>query len=111
MFTFGGTGVNPNVSEIEWCHLMSPKDKDGHEIKVQLGQGVFGQFVKKYYRVIPVAVKLFNHLSSSQDESIQRSYAEQKLKIPFVKQIAGNFAEFSSKGKCKPRNSEQLRFK
>ena len=63
----GGTGVNPNVSEIEWHHLMSPKGKDGNEIKVQLGQGVFGQCVKKYYKGIPVAVKLFNHLSSSQD--------------------------------------------
>lgn len=37
---------------------MSPKDKDGHEIKVQLGQGVFGQCVKKYYKGIQVAVKL-----------------------------------------------------
>lgn len=67
MFSLGGTAVNPNVSEIEWHHLMSTKDKDGHEIKVQLGQGVFGQCVKKYYKDIPVAVKVFNHLSSSQD--------------------------------------------
>lgn len=63
----GGSGVSSNVSEIEWDHLMSPKDKEGHEIEVQLGQGVFGQCVKKYYKGIPVAVKVFNHLSSSQD--------------------------------------------
>ena len=83
---------------------MSPKDKDGYEIKVQLGQGVFSQSVKKFYKGIPVAVKLFNHLSSSQDESIKRSYAEQKLKSPCVKQIVGNFEEISSKGKCKPKS-------
>lgn len=46
---------------------MSPKDKDGNETNMQLGQGVFGQCLKKYYKGIPVAVKLFNHLSSSQD--------------------------------------------
>lgn len=43
------------------------KDKNGNETDVQLGQGVFGQCLKKYYKGIPVAVKFFNHLSSSQD--------------------------------------------
>jgi len=42
MSSLSGTGLDLNVSEIEWHHLMSPKDKDGHEIKVQLGQGVLG---------------------------------------------------------------------
>lgn len=31
-FSMGGSGVASNVSEIEWDHLMSPKDKEGHEI-------------------------------------------------------------------------------
>ena len=57
MFSLSGTGVNFNVSEIQWHHLISPKDRESHEIKVQLGQGVFGQCVKKYYLGIPVAVK------------------------------------------------------
>lgn len=43
------------------------KDRDGNETDVQPGQGVFGQCLKKYYKGIPVAVKFFNHLSSSQD--------------------------------------------
>ena len=67
LFSLADTGVSSNLSEIEWHHLMSPKDKEGHEIEVQLGQGVFGQCVKKYYKGVPVAVKVFNHLSSSQD--------------------------------------------
>ena len=46
---------------------MSPRDKDGNESDVQLGQGVFGQCLNKYYKGIPVAVKLFNHLSSSEN--------------------------------------------
>ena len=49
VFSLSGTGVNFNVSEIQWHHLISPKDRESHEIKVQLGQGVFGQCVKKYY--------------------------------------------------------------
>jgi len=41
----------------------------------------------------------------------KRSYVEQELKIPFVKQMVENFAEISSKVKCKPKRSEQLSFK
>ena len=67
MFSLHGTRVNTDLSEIPWNHLMSAKDKEGHDTNVQLGQGVFGQCVKKYYKGIPVAVKVFNHLSSSQD--------------------------------------------
>lgn len=48
---------------------------------------------------------------NSSTESIKRSYVEQELKIPFVKQMVGNFAEISSKVKCKPKRSEQLSFK
>ena len=67
MFSLHGSRVNCEVSDIRWNQLMSPKHKDGNEINVQLGKGVFGQCLKKYYKGIPVAVKLFNRLSSSQD--------------------------------------------
>ena len=67
MFSLHGTRVNTYLSEIPWNHLMSAKDKEGHDTNVQLGQGVFAQCVKKYYKGIPVAAKLFNHLTSCQD--------------------------------------------
>ena len=67
IFSLHGTGENSKVSDIAWNQLMSPKDKDGNETNIQLGEGVFGQCLKKYFKGIPVAVKLFNHLSSSQD--------------------------------------------
>ena len=67
MFSLHGSRVHCKVSDITWNQLMFPKDKDRTETDVQLGQGVFGQCLKKYYKGIPVAVKFFNHLSSSQD--------------------------------------------
>lgn len=45
---------------------MSPKDKDGHEIKVQLGQGVFGQ-CEEVLQGHSSGCQIINHLSSSQD--------------------------------------------
>lgn len=58
-----------NVSEINWDQLTSPKDKDGNEGTVHLGHGVFGKCQKRYYKGMPVVVKVFNNLSSSQDVS------------------------------------------
>ena len=46
---------------------MTPRDKEGNETTVHLGSGVFGSCQKKYYKGIPVAVKVFNNLSSSED--------------------------------------------
>lgn len=46
---------------------MSPQDKDGNDTTIHLGCGVFGSCQKKYYKGIPVAVKVFKDLSSSQD--------------------------------------------
>ena len=46
---------------------MSPQDKGGNDTTIHLGCGVFGNCQKKYYKGIPVAVKIFNDLSSSQD--------------------------------------------
>ena len=46
---------------------MSPTDTDGNIINVHLGHGVFGSCQKKYYKGIPVAVKVFNNLSSVAD--------------------------------------------
>lgn len=43
---------------------MSPQDKDGNNTTIHLGCGVFGDCQKKYYKGIPVAVKVFNDLSS-----------------------------------------------
>lgn len=59
-----------NVSEITWNHLVSPKDKDGNGTTIQRGHdGVFGECQKMYFKGIPVAVKVFNNLSSSRDVS------------------------------------------
>ena len=47
---------------------MSPQDKDGNDTTIHLGCSVFGNCQKKYlYKGIPVAVKMFNDLSSSHD--------------------------------------------
>ena len=69
MFSLLDTRVDSNVSEITWNHLVSPKDKDGNGTTIQLGHGVFGECRKMYFKGIPVAVKLFNNLSSSWDVS------------------------------------------
>ena len=66
-FSLIGTDIITNFPAIEWHHLNAPKDKEGNEKLIQLGEGVFGQCVKKYYKGIPVAVKVLNHLSSLQD--------------------------------------------
>ena len=69
IFCLIGTDVNemPNVPEIEWHKLNSLKEKEGNAVQDQLGEGVFGWCVKKYYKGIPVAVKVLNQLSSAQD--------------------------------------------
>lgn len=46
---------------------MAPKDKDGKDTTVHLGHGVFGKCEKMFYKGIPVAIKLYNNLSSIQD--------------------------------------------
>ena len=66
-FSLIGTDIITNFPAIEWHHLNAPKDKEGNEKLIQLGEGVFGQCVKKYYKGIPVAVKVLNHSSSLQD--------------------------------------------
>ena len=48
---------------------MSPTDTNGNETTIELGHGVFGSCQKKYYKGIPVAVKVFNNLSSSSSSS------------------------------------------
>ena len=67
---------------------MSPKDKDGNDTNIPLGQGVFGQCLKKYYNGIPVAVKLFNHLSSSQDVK-QEANAMAQCSHPSIPHVFG----------------------
>lgn len=66
-FSLADKRVDCNVPEISWNHLVSPQDKDGNDTTIHLGCGVFGSCQKKYYKGIPVAVKVFKDLSSSQD--------------------------------------------
>ncbi|CAH3036887.1 unnamed protein product [Porites evermanni] len=66
-FSLIGTDIITNFPAIEWHHLNASKDKEGNEKLIQLGEGVFGQCVKKYYKGIPVAVEVLNHFSSLQD--------------------------------------------
>lgn len=48
---------------------MSPTDKNGNDKTIELGHGVFGRCQKRNYKGIPVAVKVFNNLSSPRDVS------------------------------------------
>lgn len=59
--------LDTNVSEITWNDLKSPTDTNGNDTTIELGHGVFGRCEKRYYKGIPVAVKVFNNLSSSRD--------------------------------------------
>ena len=56
--------VVKSVRENTMTLSSSRHPKDANESDVQLGQGVFGQCLKKYYKGISIAVKLFNHISS-----------------------------------------------
>lgn len=61
--------LDTSVSEITWNELMSPTDKNGNDKTIELGHGVFGRCQKRNYKGIPVAVKVFNNLSSPRDVS------------------------------------------
>ena len=40
-FSLIGTDIITNFPAIEWHHLNAPKDKEGNEKLIQLGEGVF----------------------------------------------------------------------
>ena len=61
--------LDTSVSEITWDELMSPRDKNGNDTTSELGHSVFGRCQKRNYKGIPVAVKVFNNLSSAVDVS------------------------------------------
>ena len=67
IFSFCDTTVGFSGPKISWSELVSPQDKDGKETTVILGSGIFGTCQKRFFKGIPVAVKVFNNLSSSED--------------------------------------------
>ena len=67
VFSYHDTTAGFSGPKISWSQLVSPQDKNGKETTVILGSGIFGTCQKMFFEGIPVDVKVFNNLASSED--------------------------------------------